>query len=320
MNDPTQRREPPLDPGIDAAYERARALGAKPRDLGDIPGAREQLRREQSWWRDQVPPLAELRDDTLKLGKRDAAIRIYRPKAESRSPVIVYLHGGGWCLGDLDSHINVAAGLALNADAIVIGLAYAKAPEAPFPKPLDEAVAAVRALRGAEGRRLGVDASRVGLAGDSAGANLALAAAISLRDAGTPVQALGLFYGVFDFDLDKASYRQFGDGRFGLSRREMAQFLDYYAPAPTRRDDPRLAPYHADLRDLPPSYLLACGRDVLRDDSLRLAAKLAEAGSAFRLEMLPGATHGFLRFGSAVPLASSALRDAGTYLRGVLVP
>lgn len=307
--------DPVLDPGIAAALARAAALGAKRRDLTDIPGARAQLAVEQSWWTQNLPALAERRDDVLDLGQRRAAVRLYRPRPDLAGPVILYLHGGGWCLGDLDSHLNVSTGLALAADAVVVALDYALAPEHPFPAGYDETLATVAALRGPEGARLGVDARALILAGDSAGATLALAAALALRDAGTPAQALGLFYGAFDTALDTDSYRRFGDGRYGLSRAEMAQFYDYYVPKAALRRDPRVAPQHAALAGLPPAYLLACGLDVLRDDSLKLAAALAQAGVAFRLDALPGATHGFLRFGDAVPLAARALKDAGAYLR-----
>ncbi|HEX2217140.1 MAG TPA: alpha/beta hydrolase fold domain-containing protein [Xanthobacteraceae bacterium] len=319
MNDPMPlNRDPAIDPGIAAAIARAAALGARKRDLTDIPGARAQLRREQTWWAENPPAVAELRDDALQLGERAAAIRLYRPRPDVRSPVILFLHGGGWCLGDLDTHANVARGLAIAADAVVVALDYALAPEAPFPQCFDETVAAARALRGEAGERLGIDATKLALAGDSAGANLSLAAAVALRDAGTPADALGLFYGSFDTGLDTASFRRFGDGRFGLSRAEMAQFFDYYIPPTARRDDPRITPLHADLRGLPPAYVLACGLDVLRDDSVRLAGALAEAGVRFRLDLLPGATHGFLRYGNAVPLATRALDAAGAFLRQAL--
>src|SRR5690606_3207288 len=101
---------------------------------------------------------------------------------------------------------------------------------------------------------------------------------------------------------------------------EMERFFDLYLAGRTRPDDPRAAPLGADLADLaglPPAYLLACGLDVLRDDSLTMAAALAEAGVRFRLDMLPGATHGFLRYGSTVPLAERALAEAGAFLRSV---
>jgi acetyl esterase len=312
-----QPKDPDLDPGIAAALARAAALGASRRDLTDIPGSRIQLTREQSWWTENLPALAEMRDDSLTLLGRRAAIRLYRPRPQVRSPVILYVHGGGWCLGDLDSHLNVSTGLALTTDAVVVALDYALAPEHPFPRGYDETLAAVAALRGPAGERLGLDASTLILAGDSAGANLALATAVALRDAGTPSQALGLFYGAYDTDLETESYRRFGDGRYGLSRQEMAQFYDYYVPQAALRRDPRVSPQHAPLAGLPPAYLIACGLDVLRDDTLRLAASLAQAGVPFRLDALPGATHGFLRFGDAVPLADRALKDAGAYLRSV---
>lgn len=315
---PKNYADPELDPGIAAAIQRAVTLGAQRRDLGDIVAARQHVRREQSWWTENPPPLAERRDDTLELLGRTIPIRLYRPRAEVTSPVILYLHGGGWSLGDLDTHLNVANGLALAADAVVVALDYSCAPESPFPRALDESIAAVQALRGEAGRRLHIDAGKIVLAGDSAGANLSVAAALALRDAGSPVDALSLFYGAYDTATDTPSYTRFGDGRYGLARAEMLQFYDYYIPRAARRDDPRIAPLHADLAGLPPAYLLACGLDVLLDDSLRFATALGHAGVRYRLDVLPGAAHGFLRFGDAVPLARRTLEEASGFLRSVM--
>jgi acetyl esterase len=317
MTSPHIADDPPIDPGIARALARAKELGAKPRDLDDIPGARVQMRREQGWWREQQVALAEVRDDVLPVGGRDAAIRIYRPRQDLIGPVILYLHGGGWCLGDIETHDNTARGVAAGADAVVVSLDYALAPEARFPRGYEDTLAAAEALRGQAGARLGLDARVLMLAGDSAGANLALAAAMALRDAGAPAQGLGLFYGAYETRFDTASYRRFGSGRYGLSQPEMARFFDYYFSTPADRHDWRACPLRGELAGLPPAYLLACGLDVLRDDTLALAAALAQAGVRYRLDLLPGAVHGFLRFGPAVPLAHEALNAAGGYLRSV---
>lgn len=311
-------RDPPVDLGIIAALDKARTLGAAPRDLADLDTARAQIEREQGWWREEQTDLAEVRDEMLDLGARQAKVRLYRAHGATDGPMVLYLHGGGWSVGSIDTHDNVARGLAAGTMATVVSLDYALAPEAPFPQAYHETVAAARALRGAEGRRLGLAPGALGLAGDSAGANLAIAAAMALRDSGEDVEGLALFYGAFDTRLDSGSYRRFGDGRYGLSHHEMAQFLDYYLPSAAQREDPCAAPLRGDLAGLPPAYLLACGLDVLRDDSLLLAAALTTAGVAYRLDLRPGAVHGFLRFGPAVPLATESLTDAGSFLRRAL--
>lgn len=308
--------DPTLDPSIAACIAEAVRRGAVRRDLTNIPDAREQMRREQAWWSEGQPQPAEIINDTLDVGGRALRIRLYRPAADVTGPTLLYLHGGGWCIGDLDTHDNCARSLAMSSNFVVVSLDYSCAPEAPFPAAFDEVSAAARALRGAEGQRLNVDATRLAIAGDSAGANLALAGALALRDAGTPAQALGLFYGAFDTSLETSSYRGFGDGRYGLSRGEMAQFYAYYAPGAT--DDLRVAPLRADLAGAPPCYMIACGLDVLRDDSLKLAAALTTAGVRFRLDHVPGATHGFLRFGNAADASRNALSEAGRYLASVI--
>lgn len=309
--------DPPMEPSIAACIAEAIRRGAQRRDLSNIPGAREQMRREQAWWADNQPAPAEIRDETIDIGARKLPIRLYRPSSDTRGPVILYLHGGGWCIGDTDTHDNIARNLSLESGFVVVSLDYSCAPEAPFPAAFDEVSLAANALRGSEGERLGIDAAKLVLGGDSAGANLALAGALALRNAGTPAQALALFYGAFDTSLETDSYHRFGDGRYGLARAEMAQFYVYYAPD-TKRDDWRLAPLHADLADAPPCYLLACGLDVLRDDSLKLAAALTEAGVRFRLDLVPGATHGFLRFGAAAEASRNVLAEAGRYVRMVV--
>lgn len=307
--------DPRLDPGVATALARQATFEFPPRDLDDIPKARIQMRRENEVWQKRAPELAEIHDDIVDVGPRAAKIRIYRPQSGLKGPVLLYLHGGGWCLGDLATHDALMRRLAIASEFVVVGLDYALAPELPFPAAFDETLATVQALRGLKGERLGLDTAKLALGGDSAGANLALAAAIALGKAKTPVDGLVLFYGAYTCELDSASYREFGNGAFGLSLAEMKRFLDHYAPDASQRRDPRIAPLYTDLTGLPPTYLMAAGLDCLRDDTLALATRLGQAGVRIRLDVLPGTVHGFLRFAEVVPAARRAINTAGAHLK-----
>ena len=242
--------------------------------------------------------------------------RLYRPAA-AKLPLILFVHGGGWTFGSVDSHANEMRYLALASGCAVLGFEYRLAPEHPFPLPLDDVLAAV------EGLRAGVlgdlaDTDRLALAGDSAGANLALAALLALRDAGKKLPAAAvLFYGGYTPADDSPSHRQFGDGSFGLSTARMrwywGNFLGSAAAPPLLA-----APLGADLAGLPPLHLMAAGLDPLTDDTMTLAERLKAAGGTYELAVVPGVVHGFLGRAPRLPAAQDALAKAGAFLAAKL--
>jgi acetyl esterase len=243
-------------------------------------------------------------------------VRRYRPSLTPNLPAIVYFHGGGWVKGDPDTHDRAGRLLARESGAMVFSVDYALAPEHPFPEPLDESVAVIEVLANTA-LRWGADAKRLALAGDSAGGNLALAAALDLRHSRPRlIRALLLFYGVFGASLDTESYREFGDGRFGLSRDDMAAYWAAYAPTDDDRADPRAAPLlAADLTGLPPVHLVAAELDVLLDDTLALARRLDAAGVPFEIERFAGVGHGFIGLGRMVDAANIAIAGAAAFAR-----
>jgi acetyl esterase len=247
------------------------------------------------------------------------AARLFRPPGGRRLPLVVYLHGGGWTMGSIESHDRVMRSLALHGDAAVLGIDYRLAPEHPFPAALDDALAAVAFARGG-GLGEGVDASRLALAGDSAGANIALGALLALRDRGLPqADTACLFYGCYAPVFDTPSHRRFGGGEWLLSTKVMRWYWgNYIGPADPARLPPSLAPLHADLAGLPPLYLDAAGLDPLLDDTTLLADRLAHAGNRFTLDIVPGVVHGFLRFSRDLPAAEAALAAAGEHLKKTL--
>jgi acetyl esterase len=214
--------------------------------------------------------------------------------------LIVYFHGGGFTIGDLDTHDRNARCLADATGAALVSVDYRLAPEHPFPAAFDDAVAAVRAIA-QNAAAFGGDGARLFLAGDSAGATLALGAALDVRVDGPPIAGIVTYYPGVDFShVASPSYEAFGDGSFGLSRDDADWFRALYAPDAADRLDWRCSPALApDLSGLPPTLVVAAAYDVLRDDDLAFAARLKGAGVDVTLRLVEGVNHGFM--GSPTP-------------------
>lgn len=234
------------------------------------------------------------------------AARLYLPMA-APAGIIVYFHGGGWVLGDLESADAVAHVLVAASGWGVLSVDYRLAPEHRFPAPLDDAWAAVQWA--AAQYKLPI---MVG--GDSAGANLATASALRARDAGGPrLAGQILFYPVTDHDFDTPSYRENGGGGYSLSTRDMRWFWDCYADAEQRRD-PQASPLRAgDLSGMPPTFLVAAGYDPLRDEGIAYAERLRAAGAAVTLRRYDSMIHGFVLMIGIVDQAEQAVREAGCW-------
>jgi len=312
----------PMDPQMAAAMAKMAEIVAS---LGPQPPRptpeeiRLRTRIERQFWNENPVPVATVEDIALPGLFRQVPVRVYRPSLAANLPAIVYLHGGGWVKGDPGTHDRAGRLLARENGAVVFSVDYALAPEHPFPEPLDECTTVIETLANTA-VRWKIDAKRLALAGDSAGANLALASALDLRRCRPDlVKALVLFYGVYGANLDTGSYHAFGDGRFGLSRDDMAAYWAAYAPTAANRADPRAVPLLADLTDLPPIHLVAAGLDVLLDDTLLLARRLRVAGVPFELRQIDGVGHGFIGLGRMVDAANGAIADAAAFARRHLV-
>jgi acetyl esterase len=226
-----------LDPEIAQILREIEEAGIPPVSDLSVEAARVQMEEGNRAWNQDPPELASVTDLTMPGAAGPIRLRHYRPRAAANLPVVIYVHGGGFVLGSLDTHDRLMRLLALDSAAAVIGVDYRLAPEYPFPAPLDDCVAAVHWIR-AEAGRLGVDPERIVLAGDSAGANLALASLLDLRDAPEPHACKGaaLFYGCFWRRLDTPAHARFGDGSLRLGTAEMRWFWQHYLgdPATTR--------------------------------------------------------------------------------------
>jgi acetyl esterase len=242
-------------------------------------------------------------------------LRIHTPTEAARHPALLYLHGGGWVFFSIDTHDRLMRELAARSGRVVIGVDYARAPEAPCPVAREQTVAAWRWARDHAGS-LRLDPGHIALGGDSAGANLAITAALELRAAGERPDALLLNYGVFGDDDTTESYTRFDGPAYNLGRDEMRGFWDRWAGPARPVADPLAVPLRADLAGLPRCCLVVPECDVLRDDSLQLAERLAAAGVPVALQRHPGAVHSFLEAVSMSGTAEQGLALSAAWLRG----
>ncbi len=208
--------------------------------------------------------------------------------------MIVYYHGGGHVICDLDTHDQPCRFLARETPALLLSVDYRLAPEHHFPAAVEDALAAFRFAH-AEADRLGADPRRIAVAGDSAGGNLAaVVAQLAATDGGPRPAFQGLIYPVIDYSSKRASYETFAEGFF-LTRAEMDWFRDHYLAAAADRADPRASPILADdLSGTPPAHIITAGFDPLRDEGEAYAERLREAGVRVTLRREPDLVHGFI--------------------------
>ncbi len=239
--------------------------------------------------------------------------RLYRPRDASDLALLIYFHGGGWVVGDLDSHDGIARALAMESGAAVLSVDYRLAPEHPYPAPLIDATETTR-WAVAHAADLGCDPGRVAIGGDSAGANLATVVA---QLGVVPLRYQLLIYPVTDARQMTASYTSFADGPF-LTRASMSWFIGHYLAGPTgSADDPRVSPGLAPreaLANVPPGLVITAGYDPLRDEGEAYAATLNEAGVATSLTRYDGMFHGFVSMADQLDDGRMALAQAGRAL------
>jgi acetyl esterase/lipase len=264
-----------------------------------------------------APDVAAIEDLSTPGPETPLTLRRYRPY-DAGAGAMLFLHGGGWVAGSLDTHDGVCRRLANASGCQVFALDYRLAPEHPFPAGLSDALAALRWLT-VSSEALQFDSAKLVVAGDSAGGNLAAATCLLARDARAPAIALQLLIcPILDLAEESESRRAFGEGYF-LSRETMARDLADYLPENARLTDPRLSPLHAaDLANLPPTHLHMAEFDPFRDEGLDFAARLEASGGAVASRLHPGVIHYFYAMPGAISYAETALRDIGAAVRAAL--
>jgi acetyl esterase len=260
----------------------------------------------------QAEPLAVAKvEDRLIPGPGgEIRVRLYWPNAAAPVPMIVYYHGGGHVIGSLDTHDLVARNLCAGAEALVASVDFRMGPEHKFPAAVDDSFAALQWVH-ANAASLGADPGRIGVHGDSAGANLAAVVALLARDAGGPrLRLQSLVYPVADYTLSGASYQRYAQGYGVLTRDAMAWFRDHYLRRPEDAEDWRASPLRASsLAGVVPAIVVTAECDVLHDDGESYAQALRSAGVAVEYRDYPGMIHGFFGMVPVVDDAMNAQRE-----------
>jgi acetyl esterase len=311
-----------LDPEIRRFVDEVSAGFATHPDFasGDAEDARRIAEIVRRPWREGGPEMAATCEFPAPAGS-GVRLRIHYPEQAPEAggaltPVLIYLHGGGWTLFSIDTHDRLMREYAARSGLVVVGVDYPLSPEAKFPSALVEIGAVVRWL-GEDGAVFGLDRERLFLGGDSAGANLAIASALKLRDQGEEgvVKGLLLNYGAYTTSCSQEAAERFGGAGYMLGAEEMDGYWANYLRGPEDASDPYACPMEARLEGLPPSFLAAAECDVLAEQSLAMGARLKAAGVEAELAVYPGAAHSFLEAVSISALADRAISEASQWLR-----
>lgn len=259
----------------------------------------EELRKDIDKIRDYYPPepVNKIEDRNIPGPEGNIRVRIYTPKGKGLFPLIVFYHGGGWCIGSVDGYDGICAAIANRVPAVVLSTDYRLAPENPFPAAVEDCYAALEYAAGSA-ESLNADAGRIIVMGDSAGGTLAAVASLKAKEENGPK----IYFQVFLYpsanlaDLDTESFRIFGKG-YDLDREMIEKFRACYIPDKKDRANPYASPaLAADLKGLPPTLLITAELDPLRDDGMKFAKKLKEAGVPVKHSMYKGVIHGFISF------------------------
>jgi len=286
-----------------------------------LPELRQQLRTMVTLMDEPAPPLPRVEDIRIPGPAGPIFARVYDPvgKAGTALPAVAYFHGGGWVQGDLESHHGLCARLALHSGALVVAVDYRLAPEHKFPAAVEDALAAYRFIR-SHGREIGADTARVGVAGDSAGGNLAAVVSQLTAGSGVPVPTCQvLIYPAVDFVFETASHRELENAHI-IPRDRIVWYAEQYLRDEADRADTRAAPVRsADLAGQPPALVITAGFDPLRDEGRVYADRLREAGVDVVYHEYAGQIHAFISLTKVIPQGMECTLEVADYLRRRLV-
>lgn len=310
-----------LHPQAQALLRLMEERGVPPTHTLAPADARAFYRERRTFTQPEPPQVGAVRDLEARGPAGPVPLRSYRPlgaDADAVLPVLVYYHGGGWVIGDLDTHDVLCRQLCNQSGCAVIAVDYRLAPEHRFPAAVDDAVAATRWVRD-NAAKLKVDGSRLAVGGDSAGGNLAAVVALIARDAGDlPIAFQLLIYPATDQRRGWPSHVANGQG-YLLTRESMDYYHDHYLPDPAQDTDWRASPLlAADHAKLPPALVLTAGYDPLRDEGLQYAHRLSAAGNRAALVNFERQIHGFITMGRVIDEADVAVQVCASQLRQAL--
>lgn len=315
-----------LDPQARALLDLMEARGVPATHTLTPAEARKFYRERRFFTQPDPPEVGELRELRIPGPTQTLAARLYRPLRAAQQagelPVLVYFHGGGWTIGDLDTHDSLCRQLANASGCALVAVDYRLAPEHAFPAAVDDCVAATRWVH-QHAAGLGLDARRIGVGGDSAGGNLAAVVALTLRDAarggaGLPLRLQLLVYPATDMRAVAPSHTHNGQG-YLLTRDSIAYFRGHYLPDRAQDSDWRASPaLREDLRDLPPAFVLTAGFDPLRDEGREYADLLSAASNAVQYVCFERQIHGFLTMGRVLDEARTAVDLCAQVIRRAL--
>jgi acetyl esterase len=310
-----------LDPDAAAVFKAFQEAGRPPYETLSPAEAREFYLQGRVVTNPEPPELKSVQPLAIPAPHGSIAARIYTPiklrQAGGLAACLVFFHGGGWVIGDLDSHDVVCRKLADEGQLIVISVDYRLAPEHKFPAAVDDAIAATKWVA-ANAKQFGVDASRLMVGGDSAGGNLAAVVAISARDGNGPaIAGQVLIYPATDFAMTHPSHSE-PETSILLTHSVIKWFSDHYLNGSTDIHDWRASPARAGtLIGLPPAYVLTAGGDPLRDEGDEYAQRLKEAGVPVTYRHFPGQFHGFFTMGKLLQQANVAASEIAAWLKAL---
>ena len=310
-----------LDPDAAAVFKAFQEAGRPPYETVSPAEARELYLQGRFVSNPEPPELASIEPLTIPSPAGSIPARIYTPtrlrKANGLAPGLVFFHGGGWVIGDLDSHDVVCRKLADEGELMVVSVDYRLAPEHKFPAAVDDAIASTKWIA-ENAKQFGIDASRLMVGGDSAGGNLAAVVAISARDGNGPdIAGQLLIYPAIDFAMTHPSHRE-PETSILLTHSVIRWFRDHYLNGAADVGDWRASPARAKtLIGLPPAYVLTAGADPLRDEGDEYARRLKEAGVAVTHRTFPGQFHGFFTMGKLLQQANVAAGEIGVWLKAL---
>lgn len=304
-----------IDPEMAIAMAKlAEMVAADGGSTTTFEGDREQQARFAPFWNEGAPEIETIVPLTIEGAQGPLNARLYK-NSSNLTPVTLFMHGGGFVRGSLDHCDCICRRMVADGNLSVISTDYSLAPEHPYPAAIDDIVK-VLDWASASVAEFGLDATRISVAGGSAGATLAMASTLRRRDAGVKIPVgMALFYGVFDImNTQRESYRLFGNGQFGMSKARMEHYVHALIPEGTSPLDPYLAPLHANLESLPPVWMGVAELDVLRDEQLEMAGRLQAAGVSIDLQRYDGMIHGFANRVRLVSRAEAAIQSAARFL------